>query len=51
MKKNEYIKQAKISAGKQISELRKINKVFNNSFHYYNGIGLRNIDEINFSQR
>ena len=32
MKKNEYIKQAKISAGKQISELRKINKVFNNSF-------------------
>ena len=32
MKKNEYIKQAKISADKQISELRKINKVFNNSF-------------------
>ena len=32
MNKNNYIKLAKQSASKQISELKKINKVFNNSF-------------------
>ena len=32
MNKNNYIKLAKKSAAKQISELKKINKVFNNSF-------------------
>ena len=32
MNKNNYIKLAKKSAGKQISELKKINKIFNSSF-------------------
>ena len=32
MNKNNYIKLAKQSAAKQISELKKINKVFNSSF-------------------
>ena len=32
MKSKNYIKFAKKSAAKQISELRKINKVFNSSF-------------------
>ena len=32
MNKKNYIKLAKKSAAKQISELKKINKVFNNTF-------------------
>ena len=32
MNKNNYIKLAKKSAAKQISELKKINKIFNSSF-------------------
>ena len=32
MKKNNYIKIAKISASIQINELKKINKIFNKSF-------------------